>query len=107
MPPSIAAAASCSEPMAVRALIVVLAALVALLQYRAWFGDVGYFAAQELAGEVDDQRRRGEELARRNEMLTAEVVALKTGIEALEARARKDLGMVKQGETFYLIPDDD
>jgi cell division protein FtsB len=93
--------------MAMRALIVVLAALVALLQYRAWFGDVGYFAAQELAGEVDEQRRRGEELARRNEMLTAEVVALKTGVEALEARARKDLGMVKRGETFYLIPDDD
>jgi cell division protein FtsB len=93
--------------MAMRVLIVVLAVMVALLQYRAWFGEVGYFAAQELADEVDEQRRRGAELARRNELLTAEVVALKTGIDALEARARKDLGMVKRGETFYLIPDDD
>lgn len=89
-----------------RILIVVLAILVALLQHRAWFGDVGYFAAQKLQAEVAEQRRRGEELARRNERLTAEVVALKTGVEALEARARNDLGMVKQGETFYLIPDD-
>ncbi len=107
MPRSTAVAASWSEPMPMRVLIVVLAVLVGLLQYRAWFGDAGYFAAQGLAEEVDEQRRRGEQLARRNEQLTAEVVALKTGVEALEARARKDLGMVKKGETFYLIPDDD
>ncbi len=93
--------------MASRLLIVVLAVLVALLQYRAWFGDAGYFAAQDLADVVEEQRRRGEALGRRNELLTAEVMALKTGVEALEARARKDLGMVKQGETFYLVPDDD
>ena len=50
--------------MASRLLIVVLAVLVALLQYRAWFGDAGYFAAQDLADVVEEQRRRGEALGR-------------------------------------------
>ena len=89
-----------------RVLILILSVLLILLQHKAWFSDVGYFAAQRLRAEVDEQKRRGEVLARRNEILTAEVLALKRGVEALEARARNDLGMIKQGETFYLIADD-
>jgi cell division protein FtsB len=88
--------------------IFILALLVLLigLQYKAWFSDVGHFAAQRLSAEVAEQKRRGEFLARRNAVLTSEVLALKRGVESLEARARNDLGMIKRGETFYLIPDD-
>jgi cell division protein FtsB len=89
-----------------RIFIFILLVLLVALQGKAWFSDVGYFAAERLRVEVDEQKRRGELLARRNEVLTAEVLALKRGIQALEARARNDLGMIKRGETFYLIPDD-
>ena len=99
-------AASSSNARRMRIVTCILCVLLALLQYKAWFSDVGYFAAERLRAEVDEQRRRGELLARRNEILTAEVLALKRGIEALEARARSDLGMIKKGETFYLIADD-
>jgi len=88
-----------------RLVILTLCVLLALLQYKVWFSDVGYFAAERLRAEVEEQRRRGEVLARRNEILTAEVLGLKNGVEALESRARNDLGMIKQGETFYLVPD--
>ena len=69
MPLNTAAAASCFEAQLMRLLIVVLSVLVALLQYRAWFGDVGYFAAQKLQAEVAEQRRRGVELAERNQSM--------------------------------------
>ncbi|MEZ5558391.1 MAG: septum formation initiator family protein [Pseudomonadales bacterium] len=79
--------------------------LLLALQYKAWFGDVGYFAAERLRAQVAEQRARAEELEQRNRLLTAEVLALKQGLDAVEARARTDLGMVRQGETFFLIPD--
>ena len=89
-----------------RIVTLILCLLLVLLQYKAWFSDVGYVAAESLRVEVDEQRQRGAVLARRNEILTAEVLALKAGVEGLEARARNDLGMIKTGETFYLVPDD-
>jgi cell division protein FtsB len=89
-----------------RIVTLILCLLLVLLQYKAWFSDVGYVAAERLRVEVDEQRQRGAVLARRNEILTAEVLALKAGVEGFEARARNDLGMIKTGETFYLVPDD-
>ncbi|MBH80642.1 MAG: cell division protein FtsB [Gammaproteobacteria bacterium] len=88
-----------------RILAVVLAVLLVALQYKVWFSDVGYVAAQALEVEVEAQRSRVGLMARRNEILTSEVLALRQGEAAAEARARTDLGMVKQGETFYLVPD--
>jgi cell division protein FtsB len=92
--------------MAMRIVMLILLVLLVLLQYKAWFSDVGHFAAARLSAEVAEQTNRGELLARRNQILRAEVLALKRGVEALEARARNDLGMIKEGETFYLVPDD-
>ena len=86
-----------------RGIGVILVVLLVLLQGKAWFGDVGHFAAGELRRQVDEQRERAELLAQRNRLLTAEVLALKGGFAAVEARARSDLGMVKRGETFYLV----
>ena len=89
-----------------RAVITALLLLLAALQYKAWFGDSGYLAARALEKQVEQQRQRAELLEQRNRLLTAEVLALKAGLEAVESRARSDLGMIKEGETFYLVADD-
>jgi cell division protein FtsB len=71
--------------------------------------DVGYIAAEGLRTQLREESDRAAALEERNRRLTAEVVALKRGAQdsyaAVEARARSDLGMIKQGETFYLVPD--
>ncbi|MEQ8483420.1 MAG: septum formation initiator family protein [Pseudomonadales bacterium] len=86
-----------------RVLTAILVILLLALQGKAWFGDSGHVAAAELRREADAQRQRAEVLAQRNRLLTAEVLALKDGHAALEARARRDLGMVRRGETFFLV----
>jgi cell division protein FtsB len=73
------------------------------LQYKIWFGDVGYFGNQRLQTEIVGQQQRTQILRHRNRLLTAEVLALQHGYEAVESRARANLGMIKQGETFYLV----
>ena len=89
-----------------RLVIVLLLVLFAALQYKAWFSDVGYLAAWDLERDVAQQRQRAEVLEQRNRLLTAEVLALKDGLDAVESRARSELGMIKKDETFYLVPDD-
>jgi cell division protein FtsB len=79
--------------------------VLVLLQVRLWFSDGGVFARRELAQGLADQQGRTAELAARNERLTIEVQGLKSGLAAVEARARSELGMVKEGETFYLVTD--
>ncbi len=88
-----------------RIFITVLIVAALYLQYKAWFSDVGNGVAERLTVEVAEQQRRSEVLKERNQILTAEVIALKNGPGALESRARSDLGMIKQGETFYLVTD--
>lgn len=78
--------------------------LLLALQGKAWFGDAGQLEAMALREKVASQRDRAEVLAQRNRLLTAEVLALKQGFAAVEARARNDLGMIREGETFYLVP---
>ena len=73
------------------------------LQYKYWFSDVGYFRDQALEREVVKQGQRLTALEERNRILAAEVRAQKHGLAAVEARARSDLGMIKEGETFYLV----
>jgi cell division protein FtsB len=85
----------------------ILLALLLMLQFKVWFSDVGYRAADALRDQVAAQRDRAEQLEQRNRLLTAEVLALKAGLAAVEARARSDLGMVKKGETFYLMSEDE
>ena len=89
--------------MLVRFTIVVFVCMGLHLQYKYWFSDVGYFRARSLATEVTKQEQRLDRLHERNRILTAEVLAQKDGLAAIEARARSDLGMIKEGETFYLV----
>ena len=82
---------------------VVLVAALAGLQYRLWFGDGGVTAVFELRGAISAQKQENERLYARNRQLEAEVIDLKTGLESIEFRARRDLGMTRRDETFYQI----
>lgn len=81
-----------------------LAALVFLwLQGKLWFGEGGILAVHAIKASVAEQQAENQVLAQRNSVLEAEVLDLKTGKAAIEERARLDLGMIRDDETFYLI----
>jgi cell division protein FtsB len=87
----------------VRTLLAVLLLLFLLLQFKMWFGEGGYRDVQRLAQRVEEQAQENEALARRNRELQAEVEDLRQGLEAIEERARSELGMIKESEEFYQI----
>jgi cell division protein FtsB len=80
-----------------------LAIAVLLLQYRVWFSADGVREVERLKRAVATQRADNEQLGERNRQLAAEVRDLKTGMDALEERARSDLGMIARNETFYQV----
>ena len=86
-----------------RKLIFFLVILLVYLQYRLWMGDGGLLELWNVHQEVEAQRDENARLRERNEALNAQVMDLKQGLDAIEERAREDMGMVKQGETFYQI----
>ena len=88
-----------------RFLVVLGVVAVIYLQARLWFSDVGVIESRALAARVDEQRARNAELEKRKAVIAAEVQALKSWLDAVEARARSELGMIKAGETFYLVVD--
>jgi len=81
----------------------VLAITLILLQGRLWFSDRGLREVSGLNASVEAQRAANLEQAGRNRQLGAEVANLKTGLTALEERARSELGMVAASETFYQV----
>mgnify|MGYP001031663837 CR=1 FL=1 len=86
-----------------RWLTFILIALLLGLQYKLWVGEGSLAEIWSLyqAGEV--QRDENARLKERNAALEAEVQDLKKGLDAIEERARSELGMIKDGETFYQI----
>jgi cell division protein FtsB len=80
-----------------------LAIAVILLQYRVWLSEDGVRGVARLRQAVAAQRADNDLLAERNRQLAAEVHDLKTGMDALEERARSDLGMIARNETFYQV----
>ena len=80
-----------------------LAVAFILLQYRVWLSPDGLREVTRLNQAVALQRAQNEQLADRNRQLAAEVRDLKTGMDALEERARSDLGMIAHNETFYQV----
>lgn len=85
-------------------LAIALLLLLALLQYRLWFGDGGIHELREIQERVASLDTANKPLRDRNERLAAEVVDLKTGLDAIEERARSDIGMVRTDEQFYWVP---
>ncbi|QLF95114.1 MULTISPECIES: cell division protein FtsB [Pseudomonadaceae] len=84
-------------------LFVVLALLLAGLQYRLWVGEGSLAQVAEIKQQIATQQGENERLLERNRILEAEVMELKRGMETVEERARHELGMVKEGETLYLL----
>ena len=74
-------------------------------QFQLWLGEDSVRELNMLQTELDAQRQINAELEERNRLLEIEVVELKTGLEAVEERARSELGMIEEGETFYLLLD--
>jgi cell division protein FtsB len=81
----------------------VMLTLLVLLQYRLWFGKHSIPDLWELEAQIDAQVQQNANLRQRNDLLKADINDLKIGLEAIEERARNELGLIKQGETFYRI----
>lgn len=84
-------------------LMIFLAVILILLQYRLWFSHDGLPVVLYLHHQVEIQRQDNDVLEKRNQLLAADVHDLKSGLDALEERARNDMGMIKSGETFFHI----
>ncbi len=87
-------------------LFVLLLVLLAGLQYRLWWGDDGLQQTTLLKEQISVQQQENKKLLERNRQLEAEVIELKKGTETIEEKARHDLGMVKDGETLYIVPNE-
>ena len=86
-----------------RAVLVILIVILTLLQLKMWFGEGGFRDVQRLEQRVAEQALENEALAQRNRQLQADVEDLRQGLEAVEERARSELGMIKEDEEFYQV----
>ncbi len=87
-------------------LAAILLFLFLLLQYDLWVGDGSMATVYHLQQAVQNQKQENAKLKQRNAALAADVQDLKQGLEAVEERARSELGMIKKGETFIQITRD-
>lgn len=79
--------------------------LIALLQYRLWLGDGSILELHRLGERIEELKREGDKRRERNAAFEAEVMDLKQGSDAIEERARHELGMIKEGEVFIQVLD--
>lgn len=87
--------------------MILLLLVLAGLQYRLWFGDGSWEQIVYLQREIERQKSVNQGLSDRNKILENEVRDLKNGMGSIEERARSELGLIKDGETFYLLIDTD
>ncbi len=89
-----------------RPMLLALLGLLMLLQYRLWLGEGGINERQSLEQQVTNDSAENQRLTQRNEALADRVIELQNGQEMLEAVAREDLGLVREGEEFILFIDE-
>ena len=89
-----------------RLFTLVLALLILLLQYPLWLGKGSWLRVWEVDRQVKAQKETNQKLEARNGSLDAEVKDLKQGFDAIEERARNELGMIKQDEIFFQVLED-
>jgi len=77
--------------------------LLVMLQYRLWLGHGNLIEVRQLQQTLNEKVTENRSMKERNQSLAAEVVDLKHGLEAIEDRARSEMGMIKKGETFFQI----
>jgi cell division protein FtsB len=87
----------------VKWLAIALGVVIAILQYRLWLSDSGVRELARMQDAVTQQHAQNAALVERNRQLAAEVRDLKTGMAALEERARSQLGMIAGNETYYQV----
>jgi len=87
-----------------KALAGILAGLILAIQYPLWLGKGGWLRVWDVDRQVDARRDKNAQLELRNGALAAEVRDLKQGLDAIEERARYELGMVKGDEVFFQVP---
>ena len=86
-------------------LSIILILLIGLIQYPLWLGKGSWFRVWEVDRQIVAQREVNTKLQARNNALDADVRSLKQGLEAIEERARSELGMIKQDEIFFQLLD--
>ena len=86
-----------------RALVICIVIVLVTLQYSYWTSRSGHFAVRELQQQIESEEEYNRKLMQRNQALRRQVIALRQGTEPIEALARRELGMVKRGEDFYVI----
>jgi len=86
-----------------RVIILILAVLFILLQFKLWFGEGGFREVARLETRVEEQRQKNTDLLQRNAELHAEVEDLRERLDAVEERARNELGLIKPAEQFYQV----
>ena len=86
-----------------RPVVIILLVILALLQYRLWLSPGGLLDVNELEQAKRELVDENQRLSERNASLAAEVIDLQHGLEAVEERARSEMGMIKSGEVFYQI----
>jgi cell division protein FtsB len=89
-----------------RAVTLILVALLLLLQYPLWLGKGSWLQVWDLHRQVEAQQQLNQQTRMRNAVLNAEVLDLKQGTAAIEERARSELGMIKRNEVFFQILED-
>ena len=87
----------------IRFFIIILIAFFLMIQFDIWFKEDGFYRVKELEQMIGNQVEENKRLKLRNEQLEREIEELKSGTESIEEKARTDLGMIKEGEEFYLI----
>lgn len=87
-------------------LALALVALILLIQYPLWLGKGSWLRVWEVDQQIRAQRETNRRLQERNSGLEAEVRDLKVGLEAIEERARSELGMIKRDEIFFQVLED-
>ena len=87
----------------IRFFIIILIVFFLMIQFDIWFKDDGFYRVKELEQMIGSQVEENERLKLRNKQLEREIEELKSGTESIEEKARTDLGMIKEGEEFYLI----
>ena len=83
------------------ALLLVL--LLVMMQVNIWLTKDGYSRVAEIKELIQDQQKENNEMVSRNSQLREEIKDLKDGYSAIEEKAREDIGMIKEGEEFYLL----
>ena len=89
-----------------RIIVAIFVLMTVGLQVRLWIGEGSLAHVSGLRVEVNKQIAENKQKQRRNEILKAEIIDLRDGLEAIEAKARSELGLIKEGETFFLLLED-